>query len=426
MSETIAGSCAGPPPRSPSAAIARHAGLDWLRTGAFGLLILYHIGLYFGPWGWHINAVDPVPDLIYALTLLNPWRMTLLFVVSGYASRALLSRSAPGAFLRSRSVRLLVPLAFGTLLVVAPQPWVEQRVAGNYDGGLLGYWLKSYLSPHVSGTPTFDNLWFLVYIWAYSMVIGLVVWALPASARASLQRGATRLLSGWRLLALPILWLLMVRLVLLPTGAPTNRLLHDLSGHLGYFPAFLFGFLLARADGLRPVIRRLGGPAAMLAVAGYVVMAVLIYRLGGQEPASGTSARMLFRAAASVMNWGVIIALLALAERIGDPAPRWRPVLNNAVFPAYIVHQTAIVVVAWWLRPLGLPNGAQFVLILAGTAFACWGFYTIGRLAGPFGLLFGLSNRPIPRRSGGSGGGLERPRNPPMRPRREFAKQGSA
>lgn len=31
--------------------MARHYGLDWLRIGAFALLILFHIGMYFVSWG---------------------------------------------------------------------------------------------------------------------------------------------------------------------------------------------------------------------------------------------------------------------------------------------------------------------------------------------------------------------------------------
>jgi hypothetical protein len=377
---------------SASPAIPRHAGLDWLRIGAFALLILYHIGLYFGPWGWHIDAPQPDRWLIFPLLALNPWRMTLLFVVSGYATRALLSRSTPSRFLRSRSVRLLLPLAFGVLLVVAPQPWVERKVAGSYDGGLIQYWLHEYLVPR-DGTPTLDNLWFLVYILAYSAVIGVAAWLLPARAQAALQRGAERLLAGPWLLVLPILWLLLVRLVLFPQMMPTNRLLDDANGHFVYLPAFLFGFFLARAPQLRPTLRALGPAAFWLALASYAVIALQLTLLG-QEPASGTAARALFRACSAITNWGVIIALLALAERIGDPAPRWRGPLNEAVFPFYIVHQTAIVLIAWWIRPLALPNLAQFALILPGTCLACWLFYRLGKASGPLAPLFGLPPRP--------------------------------
>lgn len=38
----------------------RQYGLDWLRIGAFALLILYHIGMFLVPWGWHVKAAEPV------------------------------------------------------------------------------------------------------------------------------------------------------------------------------------------------------------------------------------------------------------------------------------------------------------------------------------------------------------------------------
>ena len=34
--------------------------MDWLRIGAFGLLILYHIGMVFVPWGYHVKTAEPV------------------------------------------------------------------------------------------------------------------------------------------------------------------------------------------------------------------------------------------------------------------------------------------------------------------------------------------------------------------------------
>ena len=38
----------------------RRYDLDWLRVLAFGLLILYHVGMYYvADWGWHIKSDDP-------------------------------------------------------------------------------------------------------------------------------------------------------------------------------------------------------------------------------------------------------------------------------------------------------------------------------------------------------------------------------
>ena len=75
----------------------RHYGLDWLRIGAFAILILYHIGMVFVPWGFHAKLATEQWVTI-PMMLSNPWRLSLLFLVSGYASRALCVRH-PGPWL---------------------------------------------------------------------------------------------------------------------------------------------------------------------------------------------------------------------------------------------------------------------------------------------------------------------------------------
>ena len=62
----------------------RRYDLDWLRVLAFGLLILYHTGMYYvADWGWHIKSDVTSETLKYFMRLVNPWRMPLLFLVSG-------------------------------------------------------------------------------------------------------------------------------------------------------------------------------------------------------------------------------------------------------------------------------------------------------------------------------------------------------
>src|SRR5918997_3667595 len=89
-------------------------GLDWLRIGAFALLILYHIGMFFVPWDYHVKTAQPQEWLELPMLAVNPWRLSLLFVISGIASRMLLAKSRGAAgFAGTRSVRLLIPLLAG-------------------------------------------------------------------------------------------------------------------------------------------------------------------------------------------------------------------------------------------------------------------------------------------------------------------------
>src|ERR1700741_136517 len=90
----------------------RHYGLDWLRAGAFALLILYHLGMAFVTGSWLVKLTQ-IEWLFYPMLFVSPWGAGILFIVSGYASRALLAKlGGTEPFVRQRTLRLIVPLLF--------------------------------------------------------------------------------------------------------------------------------------------------------------------------------------------------------------------------------------------------------------------------------------------------------------------------
>ena len=64
----------------------RRYDLDWLRIGAFALLILYHVGMYYVTWDWHVKSPDAGAALEPLMLLTSPWRLSLLFLISGAAT----------------------------------------------------------------------------------------------------------------------------------------------------------------------------------------------------------------------------------------------------------------------------------------------------------------------------------------------------
>ena len=83
-------------------------GLDWLRIGAFALLILYHIGMFFVPWEWHVKTSRPIEWLEIPMMAINPWRLALAFgdtpVVLAYGRYAAFLLSSLWARLQTRWV----------------------------------------------------------------------------------------------------------------------------------------------------------------------------------------------------------------------------------------------------------------------------------------------------------------------------------
>lgn len=327
--------------------------------------------------------------------------MLLLFVVSGFATRALLARSAgAGAFLRVRSRRLLLPLLFGACVIVVPQPWFEAREKLGYAQGFLYFWRHDYFDfdgRDGIATPALFHLWFVAYIWLYSAAVALAAVLLPGRSRRAMQTAFDRLARGGGLLLVPLAWLLFVRLMLLPGVPPTNRVLTDLPGHLVYLPAFLFGFALARSRAAWPAIHRAAGPALVLVVLGYAGLVWGFLGFPGATWMARFPAREL--APASLMGWGAIILLLAAADRWLNRDHRWRAPLTEAVFPIYLIHQTLIVAIGGWLVRLRWGAGVEFIILIAGTVAGCWLFWAIGRRVVWLRPLIGLPFRPTARRS---------------------------
>src|SRR5262245_62368639 len=84
--------------------------LDWLRIGAFALLVLYHVGMYYVSWDWHVKSPAAGPALEPWMRLSSPWRLSLLFLISGAATSFMLLRDgASRSLLGARSKRLLWP-----------------------------------------------------------------------------------------------------------------------------------------------------------------------------------------------------------------------------------------------------------------------------------------------------------------------------
>ncbi len=376
--------------------MGRHYGMDWLRIGAFGLLIFYHIGMVFVPWGFHAKTAQPIDWVAVPMQAVNAWRLSLLFVVSGYASRAIFDRQpAAGRFAWGRTKRLIPPLLFAIVLIVPPQPWVELTTQRGYAGGLWQFWTQDYWQFGKLGglvLPTWQHLWFIVYLWAYTVVLALVLAVTPVRLGDAIARGIAWALHGPMLLIVPAALLIAQMAWLFPGAPETHAFFDDLPIHRVYFAMFLFGFVLRESPALWASIRRWWPVALAMGALGYGYVAWVQIAYPGNVPAP-KDVWFAFGIARAVQSWGMIVALIGIADRwlnIDHPA---RAMLNEAVFPFYIIHQTVIVLVAGALLGAGIGPLAEFAILLAATVAGCWLFYRLGRELDWLRPLIGLRAR---------------------------------
>lgn len=376
--------------------MGRHYGMDWLRIGAFGLLIFYHIGLVFVHWGYHAKTAHPMEWVAVPLQAINAWRLPLLFVVSGYASRAIFaSDRRPADFAWGRTKRLIVPLLFGVIVIVPSQPWIELSTQHGYTESFLHFWFGDYFRfGKLSGIslPSWQHLWFVGYLWFYTMVLAAGIAITPSAVRAWIADMADRALAGPLILIIPMALLIANWSYAFPGSAETHGFFDDWQVHRVYFPMLLFGFLLRGGDRVWRAIRRWWWVGGILAVASYAFIADVEIRHMG-SPVPTRAIWYWFGVARAVQCWGAIVALIGIADRWLNHDHAVRPMLNEAVFPFYMIHQTIIVVVAGALLAFGLSPIIEFGIILAATVAGCWAFYRIGREIGWLRPLIGLRAR---------------------------------
>jgi len=152
----------------------RHHYLDWLRIGAFALLILYHAARAFFPGDpWHIS--DPIGSawLRDAMDLIARWRLPLLFFISGIGTWYIVSRRAWPAILSNCLRRLGVPILFGMLVVVAPQVWFERSFNDETSLGFLHWYATEGLAggPYPDGNISWHHLWYIVYLLVMTLLL---------------------------------------------------------------------------------------------------------------------------------------------------------------------------------------------------------------------------------------------------------------
>jgi acyltransferase-like protein len=374
----------------------RRYDLDWVRIGAFMLLIFYHVGMYYVTWDWHVKSPDASHAIEPLMMLSSPWRLSLLFLISGVATGYLLERQGVRGFLGQRSVRLLVPLIFGMAFIVPPQSYLEVVEKVGYPGTYLDFWglyLSAYHGFCKGGDclilPTWNHLWFVMYLWVYTLVLYGSVRLVPRLIPALRQVGE-RMFGGAGAVLWPIAYLVLIRFTLSDRFPANHALAGDWYNHALYGVTFLLGFALAGTRAPWSAMEKVRWHALGCAVLGWALICARmgVYTSHGhQGPALAVVSAVVY----STLQWLPIVAILGFAHRHLNHDSPARRYLTASVFPVYILHQTVIVVCAHALKPSHLQPGAEGMLLVLVTGAASFLGYEAIRRVRLLRPLFGLA-----------------------------------
>ncbi len=349
----------------------RRYDLDWLRVIVFGLLIFYHVGMFFVPWGWHIKNNEISEGMRWPMLFLNQWRLPILFVISGMGTYYALSKRSLSKFNLERCLRLGIPLIFGMLVIVPPQIYFERLVTNQFTGSYFSYLAtEAFIGVYPEGNISWHHLWFLPYLLIFSIILS------PLFIR--IKRNPSRFINWIRQqiqkpygLYLFIIPLYLIESLIEPFFDITHALIDDWFNFINSMTLFLFGFILiAIGKEFWQSIENIKSKALVIGIIAFSIQ--LFIWIQGKD-----SFLIHFtEALVKVTNlWSWILVLFGYAAKYLNRKSGILSYCNRAVYPFYILHQTITIIIGYYLMNLEWNILPKFIVMVVGTFLGSWVIY---------------------------------------------------
>jgi glucans biosynthesis protein C len=359
--------------------------IDWLRIMLILSVFLYHIGMIFNPWPWHIKNSEQFGGLLcYIMNFLHSWRMPLLFMLSGAGTYFALGKRTSGQYLWERFRRLVIPLAAGIFILVPVQVYIERI---DQYSTLPEYYHHMFEGIYPEGNFSWHHLWFIAYLFVISLFISPFLNFLRGrrfqSFRSRIEKRVTKPLA----LNIFIIPLILSQIILRPFfETETNDLINDWASFSYYIIFFLAGFTLLASGNITEAMRkyRLWYLAEVCAVT--IVMFTVPAMARSEE-----SGEIIHDVASIFLAWSCAMTATGFAKQYFNRNSTLRRLGNEAIYPFYLLHQPIIVVTGYFTINLGIAVVWKVAIVLLSSFTLTTAIYWF--LIRPFNLfrvIFGM------------------------------------
>ena len=357
-------------PTAQTKSSVRRIDLDWLRVCAILSVFVFHSGRFFDTGDWHVKNPTTYFGAQVWTTFLANWLMPLIFVISGASLFYALGSRGALKFIDDKVRRLFVPLLVGVFTAGMLMVYLERVTHHQFSGSFFDFIPHYFDGWYGFGTGNFAwmglHLWYLLVLFVYSLLFyPLFRWLRDGSGKTILQWfGDFLALPGAiYLLALPIAWLMAS---LDPRTVLGQR---NFGGWPlpNYILFFVYGFIIVSHDGLQKRVQQLRWVS--LAAGALCMLALLALWASQGDPAFGTARFAQVFGVFGVSSWCWILAFLGFGFK---HFTQHRPILsyaNEAVLPFYVLHQTVLLSVGYFVVQWQIPDVLKWAII-AASAFS--------------------------------------------------------
>ena len=378
---------------------SRRYDLDWLRVLAILAVFVFHCTRFFDTDDWLIkNATTYLPVQIW-MEFATSWGMPLILIISGASAFLALDKHRPGRYAGGLVLRLFVPLMAGIFTHVAFQIYLDNLHSGKFSGSFFA-WYPHYFDGMYGFGGNFAwmgmHLWYLELLFIVSLIcLPLFVWLKRTSVgRRVLQRMGDLLANP---AAVPLLALPAVLLILnLDAATWGNQSLGGWS--VVIYPLFyIAGFVILANERLQKTIVRMR--RLHLGMGVILIVARLFAEFQTVLPVPYSLANPLTDVLNCLAVWSWLLAIFGFGTAHLNFTTPLLKYASEAVLPFYILHQTVIVTLGYFVVQWAIPDLLKFLIILSGSFLSVMGMYEfIVRRHNALRFLFGM--KPVHKEEG--------------------------
>ncbi len=326
--------------------------LDNLRWSTVLLVLVYHVFYIFNGVGI-LGGIPNAKNILFfdgIATLIYPWFMVLLFVISGMSARYALLKKSNKEFIVMRARKLVVPSTLGMFVIHWWTGYLNIKI-----GGGLEYMPKALVYP-ISAVVGTGPLWFIQMLFVFSCALVLI---------KKLEKD--RFWEKCKNISLPIVFLKFIAIFL---SAQILNLPVLTTYRFGiYFTAFLMGYFLFSHDGIQEKIEKARWWSLGIAV---------VFGIWYGTKFIGTnftSDECLKNIITNVYLWFVVLTLFGFAKRHFNKPARY---MTKSSFGIYILHYPVLITVCYVLTTyFNLPVILNYLIALVLEFVITFGLYEL-------------------------------------------------
>jgi len=371
--------------------VQRRFDLDWLRVLAILAVFVFHSTRIFDTDDWSIKNPTTYAALDVWKEFATTWGMPLILIISGASVFYALNTVRAGTYLKGLFARLFLPLVVGIFTHIAFQIYLEDLQKGTFKGSFWQFYPHYFEGMYGFGG-NFAwmglHLWYLEILFIFSLLfLPLFLWLKKTNT------GHIVLQTLGNLLAMPgaVFLLALPAIVLITKLDPATWGNSDLGGWsvLIYPFYFLSGFLIISNQKLQDRICQMRWFSLAL---GLVLSPLYLFlEFQTDYPALSSLTNAFADTLRCVVAWSWLLAVLGFGMQNLNFNSPFLKYANEAVLPFYILHQTVIVVLGYFMVQWAIPDSLKFLLILIFSFFTIIGLYEfIVRRFNVMRFLFGM------------------------------------